>query len=219
MKNVGRRAFVRDGALWVLAAGCASSEKLQTARPGASPPQRVVTPYGVAEPIEPTAQGEVCALTNANIEGPYYRDGAPLRSDLTDGKAKGTKITVRGKVLGPDCRAPAAGALLDVWQADSEGRYDNDGHTRDTSMVLRGKLRANEAGEYAFTTIIPGRYLNGSQYRPAHIHVKVSAPGRRALTTQLYFDGDPYNEVDPFIRPGLTMKVASGEARFDFVLA
>jgi len=69
---------------------------------------------------------------------------------------------------------------------------------------------------------VPGRYLNGAQYRPAHVHVKVSAPGFLPLTTQLYFPGDPYNAVDPFTVCSLIMRVADEgglkRASFDFVL-
>ena len=60
-------------------------------------------------------------------------------------------------------------------------------------------------GSYSFKTIIPGHYLNGSQYRPAHIHVTVTAAGHKSLTTQLYFEGDPYNSIDPFIEDSLIM--------------
>ena len=89
--------------------------------------------------------------------------------------------------------------------------------------MLRGKLNADASGSYAFRTIIPGRYLNGAQYRPAHIHVKVSAPGQVPLTTQLYFEGDPFNDVDPFILDPLIMALEdqpNGEklATFDFIL-
>jgi catechol 1,2-dioxygenase len=160
----------------------------------------------------------------SNIEGPYYREGAPMRSRLADPGLPGIPVVVRGRVLAADCRAPIAGALLDVWQADADGHYDNDGHTGKLEPIrLRGKFVASSNGEYELATILPGHYLNGAQYRPAHIHVKVSAPGAQPLTTQLYFEGDPYNAVDPFIRPELVMKLTQGsaarEARFDFVLA
>jgi catechol 1,2-dioxygenase len=49
--------------------------------------------------------------------------------------------------------------------------------------------------------------LNGAQYRPAHIHVKVSAPGFQTITTQLYFEGDKYNAIDPFIHASLIMPI------------
>jgi protocatechuate 3,4-dioxygenase beta subunit len=166
-----------------------------------------------------------CATTAPNIEGPYYRAGAPMRSDLVEPAMKGTRLVVSGRVLGDDCSSPLENATIDVWQADADGRYDNDGHDgRRTPgpLVLRGKLATAKGGVYEVKTIIPGRYLNGPQYRPSHVHVKVSAPGYRTLTTQLYFEGDPYNDVDPFIDKSLIMKLRGGGAKlatFDFVLA
>ena len=75
---------------------------------------------------------------------------------------------------------------------------------------------------YRLSTIVPGRYLNGPQYRPAHVHVKVRARGFAELTTQLYFPDDPYNDVDPFIHRSLVMGMEKAKDRalghFDFVL-
>jgi protocatechuate 3,4-dioxygenase beta subunit len=103
-----------------------------------------------------------------------------------------------------------AGALLDVWQANDAGAY--------------GRLFCAADGSYALRTVIPGHYLNGSQFRPAHVHVKASGTGARLLTTQLYFEGDPYNDIDPFIHPALIMPLgddgSGGKvAFFDIVLA
>lgn len=158
-----------------------------------------------------------CVATEANIEGPFYKEGAPSRMVLVDADTPGTRITVSGRVLASDGCAPLAGATLDVWQADASGAYDNDG------FQLRGVLETASDGSYEIVTIVPGHYLNGDRYRPAHIHVKLSAPGHQLLTTQLYFAGDPYNEGDPYIRDSLIMAPSdSGDgslaASFDFVL-
>jgi protocatechuate 3,4-dioxygenase beta subunit len=71
--------------------------------------------------------------------------------------------------------------------------------------------------------LVPGRYLNGRRYRPTHVHVKLRAERHRALTTQLYFAGDPYNQGDDFIVSSLIMAHERvGDVRpaaFDFVLA
>ncbi|HLU65886.1 MAG TPA: hypothetical protein VKZ63_06405, partial [Kofleriaceae bacterium] len=88
----------------------------------------------------------------------------------------------------------------------------------------RGKVESDAAGGFSLKTIIPGHYLNGNQYRPAHIHVTVSAPGFASLTTQLYFEGDPYNDIDPFILDSLIMSPVENpdgslSAAFDLVLA
>jgi protocatechuate 3,4-dioxygenase beta subunit len=161
-----------------------------------------------------------CAETEDNLEGPFYREGAPFRSVLVEEAMLGTRLSIVGRVLGLSC-IPLAGAVLDFWQADwradETGRYDNAGYT------LRGRMKVDEQGRYELKTIIPGRYLNGNTYRPAHIHVKASASGHVLLTTQLYFAGDPFNEKDPFIEPPLIMSTAkradgSQAAQFDFVL-
>jgi len=174
-----------------------------------------------------TARGDACAngiATAPNIEGPYYRPDAPYRSDLVDPGVVGAPLVLSGSVMSLDCKTPLAGAVLDVWQANGEGHYDNDGslHLPDGAMRLRGKLRCDAKGAFAARSVLPGRYLNGSRYRPSHIHVKVSAPGHQSLTTQLYFPDDPYNAGDPFIHPSLIMGMSKikGEAaaRYDFVL-
>ncbi|MCB9587816.1 MAG: hypothetical protein H6718_20600 [Polyangiaceae bacterium] len=155
-------------------------------------------------------------MTAPNIEGPFYKAGAPLSGQLNR-SAKGRALVVSGVVKDAKCR-PIAGATLDIWQANASGAYDNSG------FELRGQVRTDAEGKYSFNTIHPGHYLNGAQYRPAHIHVKLRAPGKRLLTTQLYFPGDPYNEIDPFIDRSLIMNLddstyASEVARFDFSLS
>ncbi|MBI5499677.1 MAG: dioxygenase [Deltaproteobacteria bacterium] len=162
------------------------------------------------------ADGASCAPTAANILGPYYLEGAPERWDLVEPATAGTRLTVTGVVRGPEC-VSIAGAVVDVWQADADGVYDNVGWT------LRGWSRADAAGSWRLHTIVPGRYATGGTFRPAHIHVRVSAPGFLPLTTQLYFAGDPYNETDPYYVPSLALEPeaqADGSlaATFDFVL-
>jgi protocatechuate 3,4-dioxygenase beta subunit len=180
----------------------------------------------VAEPIiaAPTMQ---CIETAENIEGPYYRSGAPERSVLVDPSAPGTKFSLRGQVWGLGCKAPLAGAFLEFWQATHDGHYDIDGTMSRADVknfIFRGTQTADAQGRFSLTTVVPGNYLNGEQYRPAHIHAKVSAPGHATLTTQLYFEGDPYNDIDPFISRSLIMptqldtKTKGKQARFDFVL-
>jgi len=155
--------------------------------------------------------------TADNIEGPFYKQGAPSRSVLAAKDDRGTRFALSGVVMSTACE-PIAKAEVDVWHADATGGYDNDGYK------FRGTMLTDDHGRYDLRTIIPGRYLNGSTYRPAHIHVKVRASKREELTTQLYFDGDPYNAKDPFIVESLIMKHKANKqgvrlARFDFVLA
>jgi catechol 1,2-dioxygenase len=59
-------------------------------------------------------------------------------------------------------------------------------------------MATDEKGVYSFTTILPGKYLNGELYRPAHIHFRVTAPGYREIISQIYFKGDPHITEDPW---------------------
>jgi protocatechuate 3,4-dioxygenase beta subunit len=123
----------------------------------------------------------------------------------------GSRIVVTGLVLTTAC-APVAGALVDFWQADDAGRYDNSGYR------LRGHQTTDGDGRYRLETIVPGRYPG----RTRHIHVNVQAAGRPLLTTQLYFPGEADNERDGIFRPELLVRMretADGRvATFDFVL-
>ncbi|MBE7485012.1 MAG: dioxygenase [Polyangiaceae bacterium] len=162
-----------------------------------------------------------CKITDDNILGPYYKADAPFRADITDGKP-GTLLRVSGTVYGCDCVTPLADAEVDIWQADDAGAYDNTGY------VLRGRMKTDAQGRYELTTILPGLYLNGSTYRPRHIHYKVSHPEGTSLTTQLYFQGDPWIASDAFVKDSLIMPLVESigpsgakeySVTFDVVLA
>jgi protocatechuate 3,4-dioxygenase beta subunit len=207
-----RRDILGLGSLLVV--GCGS----RASRRDAGAATLVPTPYIADDdgpPPLPVAQS-CSGATAANIEGPFYKPGAPHRAVLVDGKDRGERLVIAGSVLTPDCE-PVANAELDVWHADASGGYDLDG------FYFRGVLVTDERGRYELRTIVPGRYLNGDRYRPAHVHVKLRAAGHRTLTTQLYFAGDPYNDGDPFIVESLIMQAKKiGDTRraaFDFVLA
>jgi protocatechuate 3,4-dioxygenase beta subunit len=156
--------------------------------------------------------------TKADIEGPFYRAGAPSDAVLLEPADPGVRLFLQGRVMGT-CRQLLAGAVIDVWQADNAGAYDAVG------FHFRGTMTSGAGGEYRLETIKPGRYLNGPTYRPAHIHVKVTAPGYVPLTTQLYFDDEdeePFNLADPWFNQALALAltgVSGGvESTFDFVL-
>jgi protocatechuate 3,4-dioxygenase beta subunit len=106
-----------------------------------------------------------------------------------------------------------AGALLDFWQADADGKYDT------SRFRLRGHQYTDDLGRFSLTTIVPGLYPG----RTRHVHVKVQAPSQPALTTQLYFPGEPRNTRDPLYMHPLELgmqNVPSGQnATFTFVLA
>jgi protocatechuate 3,4-dioxygenase beta subunit len=150
--------------------------------------------------------------TPPDILGPFYREGAPERSVLSDNPDLG----VRGYVMGTDGK-PVPYALLDVWHADKHGDYDNDS----PRYRHRGKTKANPQGEYSFTTIIPSDYKiseagQPDDYRCSHIHVIVTAPGCKKLVTQLYFPDDKYNKTDHWFDPRRV--ITPPDATFNFVL-
>ncbi|GAA3392341.1 carbohydrate-binding protein [Streptomyces roseoviridis] len=149
--------------------------------------------------------------TPPQTEGPYFKPNSPRRTSLVEPGTPGTRLSVSGWVFGRACR-PIAGVLLDFWQADVNGAYDN------TGFRFRGHQFTGADGAFRLDTIVPGLYPG----RTRHIHVKVQAPGRPVLTTQLYFPGEPRNNTDPIFDARLLMSVrdAGGakEAAFDFVL-
>jgi protocatechuate 3,4-dioxygenase beta subunit len=166
-----------------------------------------------AKPDAAAAPTAACAdVTEDNIEGPFFKPGAPHRAVLVAAGDRGTRLDLRGTVTDLACR-PLAGVEMEIWHADADGTYDLRG------FKFRGALTTSARGEYHVATIIPGRYLNGDRFRPAHLHFKLHARGVAPLTTQLYFPGDPYNDGDPFIRRSLIMRLDGGDGRFDFVLA
>jgi protocatechuate 3,4-dioxygenase beta subunit len=149
--------------------------------------------------------------TEAQTEGPYYTPNTPRRSNLVIAGVRGTALLVTGDVVDTQCR-PVRGALLDFWQADAAGQYDNSG------FRLRGHQFADARGRFALRTIVPGLYPG----RTRHIHVKVQRPHGKILTTQLYFPGEPRNRTDGIFDSSLLMDIrraGSGRrARFRFVL-
>jgi catechol 1,2-dioxygenase len=132
--------------------------------------------------------------TTSDILGPFYRPNAPERGDLTFEGLEGTPIKIKGSVRKPDCKTPLSDALVEIWHCNAAGEYDNES----AEFRHRAQLKTNAAGEYAFTTILPGKYLNGVLYRPAHIHFRVTEKNSKELVSQVYFKGDPHIEQDPW---------------------
>jgi protocatechuate 3,4-dioxygenase beta subunit len=194
------------------AAGLADSGTAQPSEAAATE-----TPASVGSPtveILPTAAFDCvppAALTSAQTEGPYFKAGSPERSSLQEG-LPGMKLTLTGYVLDTNCQ-PVAGALLDFWQADSQGNYDNSGY------ILRGHQFTDIDGRYKLETVVPGLYPG----RTEHIHVKVQAPGGEVLTTQLYFPDVSQNQSDGIFDQSMLVTVDSVsadamQASFNFII-
>jgi protocatechuate 3,4-dioxygenase beta subunit len=166
---------------------------------------------------------DLCEATPPDIEGPFYRDGIPIRDTLDLYGDAGTALALSGTVVDGSC-SPVANAVIEFWHASPAAPGSEAGEpdaTYDDSEELRyyGQTATDDAGAYSLATLIPGWYLNGAKYRPAHVHVKVWVDGEERLTTQLYFDGDPFNADDPWFNED-TMLVLDddGNATFDFAV-
>ncbi len=150
--------------------------------------------------------------TLAQTEGPYFKPSSPERIELIEAGMAGQPIELAGFVLSRSCK-PIGGALLDFWQADAKGQYDN------SAFRLRGHQFTDAEGRYRLKTVVPGNYDG----RTRHIHVKVQPRGGSVLTTQLYFPGEEKNRSDGLFRKALLVRTAKNEGwlagRFDFVLA
>jgi protocatechuate 3,4-dioxygenase beta subunit len=168
---------------------------------------------GTAEgPLPPTpACHDGDKATQRQTEGPYFRPSSPERVELFEEGMAGQPFELAGLVLSRSC-TPLPGALLDFWQADSMGQYDNSG------FRLRGHQFTDADGRYRLRRVVPGVYPG----RTRHIHVKVQPSGGRVLTTQLYFPGEAKNHSDGLFRKELLMRTARNAGwlagRFDFVV-
>ena len=147
--------------------------------------------------------------TERQTAGPFFRPNSPQRSSLLEkSSSSAQKLVVSGHVLGRDCK-PIPGAVLDFWHADESGEYDNRG------FRYRGHQLADAQGRYRLETIVPAEYPG----RARHIHVNVAVPGRRILTTQLYFPQSFGHHRDGLYQPALEIRnLKNNEGAFDFVI-
>lgn len=199
--EITRRRLLELGlALPPLAALAASADRLLPAAGAATVLE--ATP-AIADADDPTP-----ALT----EGPFFTPRSPLRRSIVPAGAGGTRLTLTGRVLTTGGR-PLARALLDFWQCDARGVYDNEGYR------FRGHQFTDARGRYSLQTVVPALYPG----RTKHIHVKVQARGEPVLTTQLFFPGVARNRSDGIFDArclvrGWRVVLGRRLARFDFVL-
>lgn len=148
--------------------------------------------------------------TESTIFGPFYREGAPelpLGATISQ-DSQGEPAVVMGRVLSTD-GTPIPGALLDIWETNENGLYEQQDPNQ-PDMNLRGKFRTDSEGRYYFVAIKPVSYsipddgpvgqllrsLGRHPFRPAHIHLLISARGFVPVTTHLFVKGDPYLDSD-----------------------
>lgn len=144
--------------------------------------------------------------TSRTIEGPLYVQGAPMSKGfarLDDGTEQGKVLIMHGVVQDMDGR-PVAGAIVDVWHANTKGLYSHFDKSQ-TPFNLRRRIETDENGRYEFQSIVPSGYgcppdgptqallntIGRHGQRPAHIHFFAYAPGYQRLTTQINIAGDP----------------------------
>jgi len=181
-----------------------------------------------------------------SIEGPYYIPDSPSQQTGKGAPAKisqrpdekGTRLLFQGQVRGTDGKA-LPNAKIELWHADEDGFYSQFAPNL-PEWNLRGTFIADEEGHFAIDTIQPAPYqipTDGAcgqliaaagwhAWRPAHLHLKVSAPGHELLTAQLYFPGDEHNDDDiaSAVKPELILDPQDAsdghgkEVNYDFVL-
>lgn len=187
------------------------ADATHSARP--SSPELALTPACGDSPITP-----------AQTPGPFYRPNSPQRQSLLEADTPGTRLILSGQVLAPNCQ-PLSNCLVDFWQADAQGNYDNQGDLlrQAPKNRLRGHQFTDGEGRYRLETIVPGIYPG----RTRHLHVLVQPANGGMLTTQLYLANEPLNQRDGLYRPELmmTIQATQGEpqapviqAQFNFVV-
>ena len=168
---------------------------------------------GVSELIDAVNHQRPRSAVGYALVGPFYRANAPWRKrgqTIVGDDTGGKRVSIRGKVYDLTTRAPVAGATLDVWQAATNGLYENqDENQRDYN--LRGRFQTDKDGTFELVALLPTPYpvptdgpvgellrlAKRQPNRPAHIHFIVSAPNYETLITQVFRNGDPIIDEDP----------------------
>jgi protocatechuate 3,4-dioxygenase beta subunit len=134
--------------------------------------------------------------TPEQTEGPYYKPDTPKKTSFREDTVGGTSFVVSGQIVNTDGE-PVGGALLDFWQVDDSGIYDDDGYR------MRGHQFADAEGRWRLETVVPAIYPS----RTRHLHVKVQPPDGEVLTTMLYFPDERRNHLDKYFRPECLMDI------------
>jgi protocatechuate 3,4-dioxygenase beta subunit len=228
-----RRDFIRQGCFGLAAAGAGGV--LLTAGAGPTEASGTLGAYSQYVNEKPTPPGKrpaAWAPTEDNILGPFHRTGAPFRAKITPPYEAGTVLVISGRVWGHDTRKPLPNTIIDIWQANATGRYDNDDAKNPPAANVfknRARVITDDNGYYEYETIHPGPYQIGErQWRPSHIHYLVRHPMYRQLITQLYFRGDEHQKTDSWIKESLIIDLRDQKTvgnrmyktgTFDIVLA
>src|SRR5206468_1223934 len=131
-KNIMHRIVLRLSLTFTLAlslVACTTPAAQSTSTPAiqiTQSPTETSATESAALPPAPECKPPA-TLTPPETEGPFFKPNSPERASLLEPGLPGIKLSLSGYVLTTDCQ-PVAQALLDFWQADSEGQYDNIGY-------------------------------------------------------------------------------------------
>ncbi|MER5949817.1 dioxygenase [Streptomyces sp. NPDC001904] len=167
---------------------------------------------GLSMLVETLARPSDGRFTESTVEGPFHLVDSPPRAlgdTIDEAAAGGEACLVTGRVTDGD-GAPVPGAHVDVWQADADGFYDVQRPGAVPDRNLRGLFTADDDGRFWFRTIVPRHYpiptdgpvgvllraTGRHGFRAAHLHVEVTSPATRTLTTHLFVAGSPYLDSD-----------------------
>jgi catechol 1,2-dioxygenase len=173
---------------------------------------------GISQLVETINHARPQSAVGFSVVGPFYRANAPARKrgeSIASHDTKGERVRITGRVLDLTANAPVAGAMLDVWQAATNGLYENQDRNQ-PDYNLRGRFRTDEAGAFDLVALLPTPYpvptdgpvgelirlAKRQPNRPAHIHFIVSAPKYETLITQVFRKGDDIIDEDPVFAAG-----------------
>jgi catechol 1,2-dioxygenase len=168
---------------------------------------------GISQLIEAINHARSQSAVGYALVGPFFRANAPKRKrgeSIVSDDTKGDRVRITGKVYDLATNKPISGAVVDVWQAATNGLYENqDGNQPDYN--LRGRFQTDQDGSFELVALVPTPYpvpIDGpvgelmrlakrQPNRPAHIHFIVSAPNYETLVTQVFRKGDDIIDEDP----------------------
>lgn len=178
MKFNNRRTFLKKSVLGTMGAVVASNVSAQTSTP-------------------------------RDAEGPFYpitpqkdKDADLTKVDGKIGTAKGAVIEIYGQVLDTKMN-PVEDATIDLWQANSFGKYHHPHDTSDAPVDEHFQswaiIQSGKDGKFRFKTIMPGAYpykTKPEDQRTPHIHMKIGKHGYEPVLTQMYFPDQEQNKTD-----------------------
>jgi catechol 1,2-dioxygenase len=167
---------------------------------------------GVSQLVDALNHDKPSQAVGFALVGPFLRANAPFRergtADFSD-DTPGASVRISGTVYDLDTQAPIENAILDTWQAGTNGLYENQDKNQ-PDYNLRGRYKSDRNGSFDLIALMPtaypvpndgpvGELLRAAKrppYRPAHIHFIVEAPGYETLVTQIFVKGDKQIQED-----------------------